>query len=53
MRVSSWLYLLEQTACGVCLLCAVGLSAGLRKRCLWRILLTALMLSLMLSLIHI
>ncbi len=30
MRVSSWLYLLEQTLSGVCLLCAIGRCAGLK-----------------------
>ncbi len=32
MRVSIWLYILEQTSLTCCLLLAVGLSAGLRKR---------------------
>lgn len=32
MRVSIWLYILEQTSLTVCLLLAVGLSAGLRRR---------------------
>lgn len=47
MRVSSWLYLIEQTCCGACLLTAVGLSAGLRRLGLWRILLTSSLLSLL------
>ena len=32
MRVSSWLYILEQTSMTCCLLMCVGLSAGLRKK---------------------
>lgn len=47
MRVSSWLYLIGQTCCGVCLLTAVGLSAGLRRFSPLRILFTALLLGLM------
>lgn len=47
MRVSSWLYLFEQTACSLCLLSSIGLCAGLRLRSLWRMLLTALMLSIL------
>ena len=31
MRVSGWLYLLEQTGCSACLLLAIGLSAGLKR----------------------
>ena len=47
MHVSSWLYLIEQTCCGACLLTAIGLCAGLNRRCLWRIWLTSAMLSLL------
>ena len=32
MRVSIWLYILEQTSLTCCLLLAIGLSAGLRRR---------------------
>ena len=31
MRVSIWLYILEQTSLTCCLLLAIGLSAGLRR----------------------
>lgn len=47
MRVSGWLYLIGQTCCGVCLLTAVGLSAGLRRFSPLRILLTSAMLGLL------
>lgn len=46
VRVSSWLYLTEQTACGACLLCAIGLCAGLKHPRPCRILLTAAILAL-------
>lgn len=45
MRVSGWLYLIEQTLCGCCLLCAIGLCAGMRRPCLWRIALISSFLS--------
>lgn len=47
MRVSSWLYLIEQTCCGACLLSAIGLSAGLRRSRPWRILFTSSVLALL------
>lgn len=45
MRVSGWLYLVEQTGCGACLLLVIGLSAGLQQRSPLRILLVASLLS--------
>lgn len=41
MRVSSWLYLIEQTCMSAALLVAIGLCAGLRKRSLPRLWLTS------------
>lgn len=32
MRVSGWLYLIQQTMCGLCLLLALGRAAGLARR---------------------
>lgn len=43
MRVSGWLYLMQQAMCGLCLLSALGQSAGLRRD--WSRLLVAALLS--------
>lgn len=45
MRVSAWLYLLEQTLCSWCLLSCVGLCAGMKQLRRGRCLLLSLMLS--------
>lgn len=45
MRISGWLYLIEQALCSCCLLCAIGLCAGVRRPCLWRIALISAFLS--------
>lgn len=45
MRVSAWLYLLEQTLCSWCLLSSVGLCAGMKQLRRGRCLLFSLMLS--------
>lgn len=45
MRVSIWLYILQQTSLTSCLLLAVGLSAGLRRKSPWRLMLTSLVTS--------
>lgn len=45
MRVSGWLYLLEQTLTSACLLMASGLCAGLRLRSPWRLLFLSPMLA--------
>ena len=42
MRVSIWLYILEQTSLTSCLLLAVGLSAGLRRQSPLRLTLVSL-----------
>lgn len=47
MRVSGWLYLIEQTCLNTCLLLAVGLAAGLKRRAPWRLLATAFVLALL------
>lgn len=46
MRVSGWLFLLEQTLCSWCLLTSVGICAGLKQRRRGRRLLCSLLLSL-------
>ena len=38
MRVSIWLYMMEQTGLTCCMLLCIGLSAGLRKKSPWRLL---------------
>ncbi len=45
MRVSIWLYILQQTSLTCCLLLVVGLSAGLRRKSPWRLMMTALVTS--------
>jgi len=47
MRVSSWLYLLEQTCCSAGLLLSVGLCAGFRRASPFRLLATALLLGML------
>ncbi len=42
MRISAWLYLIEQAFCSLCLLLAIGLSAQLPRRAPLRLVLTAL-----------
>jgi len=42
MRVSIWLYILEQTSLTCCLLLAIGLSAGLRRKAPFRLMATSL-----------
>lgn len=37
MQVSIWLYILEQTSLTCCLMLAIGLSAGLRRKSAWRL----------------
>lgn len=45
MRVSAWLYLMEQTLVSACLLRAIGLSAGLQRASPWRLALLSGMLA--------
>lgn len=45
MRVSGWLYLLEQTISSACLLMASGLCTGMRLHSPWRLLLLSPMLA--------
>ena len=47
MRVSAWLYLLQQSGMGTLLLLCIGLSAGMPRRFPWRALLLSLPLALM------
>lgn len=47
MRVSIWLYLIEQTLTSICLLTAVGTAAGLTRHSPLRLMITALLLSLL------
>ena len=37
MRVSIWLYLIQQTSLNCCLLISIGMSAGLRRKSPWRL----------------
>lgn len=37
LQVSIWLYILEQTGLTCCLMLAIGLSAGLRRKSVWRL----------------
>ena len=37
MRVSIWLYILEQTSLTSCLLLCIGISAGLKRKSPWRL----------------
>lgn len=45
MRVSSWLYLLEQSLCSICLFYAIGKCAGLKRMNLRRIILVSVALA--------
>ncbi|MBQ8201889.1 MAG: sigma-E processing peptidase SpoIIGA [Clostridia bacterium] len=47
MRISIWLYLLEQICCSLCLLLALGVSAGLTRRSPFRLFFTALLTSML------
>lgn len=46
MRVSGWLYLAQQLMCGICLLTALGQTAGLTRRSMPRLVVTALLTAL-------
>ena len=46
MRISGWLYLSQQMICGLCLLLALGQAAGLGRRSIPRLTLTALLTAL-------
>ena len=46
MRVSGWMYLAQQFLCGFCLLLALGRAAGLARRSVLRLAVTAMMTAL-------
>lgn len=47
MRVSAWLYLIQQLLCSTCLLICIGQSAGLRRMAPWRIGAMALLMTML------